>query len=91
MELYEQILCEVIAKEVVPSLRIDSVKLVEMKCYQTIRKIYEIIADETLDDHDCFWRIEQMISSITAGHRDGGFLFQQQLTLVLNLDIIYWI
>ena len=64
MELYEQILCEVIAKELVPSLRIDSVKLVEMKCYQTIRKIYEIIADETLDDHDCFWRIEQIICTL---------------------------
>ena len=33
--------------------------------------------------------VAAMISSITAVHRDGGFLFQQQLTLVLNLDIIY--
>jgi len=64
MELYEQILCEVIAKEVVPGLHIDSAKLVEMKCYQTIRKISEIIADETLDDPACFWRIEEIVCAL---------------------------
>ena len=64
MELHEQILCEAIAKEVVPGLCIDSAQLVEMKCYQTIRKISEIIADETLDDQECFWRIEQIVCAL---------------------------
>lgn len=31
MELHEQILCEIIAKEIIPSLTIDGAALVEMK------------------------------------------------------------
>ncbi len=61
MELYEKILCEAIAKEVIPGMRLDSEKLLELKCYQAIREIYEVISDEDLDDAGCFYRVEQIV------------------------------
>lgn len=64
MELYEQILCETIAREVIPALGIDSQKLVEMKCYQTIVRIYEILRDDSLEDRECFQRIEQIVCAL---------------------------
>ena len=48
MDMHQQILCEVIAKEIIPSLQIDAAKLLELRCYQTILRIREILSDETL-------------------------------------------
>ena len=72
MELYERILCEAIAKEVIPSLHIDAAQLVEMKCYQAIQKIYLILADETLEDAVCFQRIEEIVCALEEAGIDGG-------------------
>ena len=72
MDLYEQILCETIAREVIPSLHINSKELVEMKCYQTILRIREILSEETLDDQACFWRIEEIVSALDDLGIGGG-------------------
>ena len=72
MDLYEQILCETIAREVIPSLNINSKELVEMKCYQTILRIQEILANERLDDQACFWRIEEIVSALDDLGIGGG-------------------
>jgi hypothetical protein len=72
MEEYQSILVETIAREVIPSLEIDSAKLVEMKCYQTILKIRHILGDESLDDPECFWRIEEIVSAMDQLGVGGG-------------------
>lgn len=72
MELYEQILCQTIARDVIPALRLDAARLVELKCYQAIRKIREILADERLDDAECFDRIEQIVSGLDDLGIGGG-------------------
>ncbi len=73
MELSDRILCRTIAQDVLPSLRLNSEQLVEMKCYQTIVKIYEILADDSLEDSDCFLRIESVVSELDAlGIGAGG-------------------
>ena len=72
MELHEQILCEIIAKEVIPSLNIDSAKLVEMRCYQAIRRIYEIVSDDALDDAQCFQRVEEIVAALDDLGIGGG-------------------
>ena len=72
MDLYEKIICEAIAKDVIPSLRIDSAKLLELKCYQTICRIYEIVSDENLEDPDCFHRIEEIICALDDLGIGGG-------------------
>ena len=72
MQIQEQILCEVIAKEVIPALNIDAAKLVEMRCYQTVKRIYEIVSDEALDDAACFERIEEIVSALDDLGIGGG-------------------
>lgn len=72
MELHEKILCETIANDVIPALHIDSVKLLELKCYQTIMKIHEIVSDERLDDPECFQRVEKIVCALDDLGIGGG-------------------
>lgn len=64
MELYEEILCETIAREVIPSLHLDTAALVELKCYQAILEIRKIVADPALDDSECFHRVEEIVNAL---------------------------
>ena len=64
MELYEEILCETIAREVIPSLKLDTAALVELKCYQAILEIRNIIADPALDDRECFHKVEEIVNAL---------------------------
>ncbi len=72
MELYERILCETIARDVIPSLQLDWARLVELKCYQTILKIYNVVSDDTLDDAACFQRVEQIVCALDELGIGGG-------------------
>lgn len=72
MELYERILCDSIAKDVIPSLRINGAQLVEMKCFQAIQRIHKIVSDETLDDPECFQKIEAIVCALEELGIDGG-------------------
>ena len=72
MELQDRILYEAIARDVLPSLKIDGERLVEMKCFQTICRIREILSDESLEDPECFWRIEEIFSALDALGIGGG-------------------
>lgn len=72
MELYDQILRETIACDVLPLLEIDTARIVQMKCYQAIQKIYEIVSDDRLEDTECFWRIEEIVSVLDDLGIGGG-------------------
>ena len=73
MELYERILCETIAHEIIPSLGLDAASLVEMKCYRAIQKIYEIVSNGAMTDEECFRKIEQIVDELdTLGIGGGG-------------------
>ena len=72
MDLHEQILCDTIARQVIPSLRIDPAALVEMRCYQTIQKIYEIVSNEALDESQIFERVEEIVSALDDLGIGGG-------------------
>ena len=72
MDMYQQILCEVIAKEIIPSLKIDAAKLLELRCYQTILRIREILSDETLEDDACFQKIEEIVCALDDLGIGGG-------------------
>lgn len=66
MELYQQIFLKALDKMdrklFVPGFTIDAEKIVQMECYKALQKIKEIIEDETLDDPECFIKIEEIIS-----------------------------
>ena len=72
MDLHEKILLESIAKDVIPSLQIDWSRLIELKSYQTICRIHEIVSDDRLDDPECFHRIEEIVCSLDDLGIGGG-------------------
>ena len=77
MELYKEILTHVLSHEQVqvsfPNLKIDAQKIVETAAYMALRNIKEIIHDESLEDDECFKKIEAIIIEFEALGSDGGF------------------
>jgi len=77
MELYKEILTHVLSHEEVqvsfPNLKIDAQKIVETAAYMALRNIKEIIHDESLEDNECFKKIEAIIIEFEALGSDGGF------------------
>ena len=63
--LYQQILTQICAKEKIevsfPNLTLDAEALVHDTCYQILQRIAEIIRDDTLEDPECFMKIEEIV------------------------------
>lgn len=77
MELYQEILCHVLANEKVqvsfPELtNTDVTKIVELECYKALRKIKAIIEDDTLADSECFQQIEEIVCAFEELGSGGG-------------------
>lgn len=76
MDLYEQILYHALMTERVeitfPDLQLDPEKIVQETCYQTLQKIKNILADDTLDDRECFMKIDAVIQAFEAIGSDSG-------------------
>ena len=72
MELYERILCEEIARRMLPVVQEQGAQMVEMRCFEAIREIYRIVADERLDDPECFARIEEIVCVLDELGTGGG-------------------
>ncbi|MBE6580882.1 MAG: hypothetical protein E7650_04595 [Ruminococcaceae bacterium] len=75
MELYKEILCHLIQHETVeirfPDLT-PSHEAVEAICYRTLKKIKEILQDNTLEDRECFEKIEEIICAFEEIGSSGG-------------------
>ncbi len=65
MDLYKEILISALAREesYISFPRFDGnlEKLFEKECYKIIQKIKEILNDDSLDDKECFERIERLV------------------------------
>ena len=65
VDLYKQILIEALSNEKVqvtfPNLSIDAKEIVEGVCYQALKKIKTILDDPSLEDEDCFQKIEEIV------------------------------
>ena len=77
MELYQEILCHVLANEKVqvsfPELvNMDVTKIVELECYKALAKIKAIIEDDALADSECFQQIEEIVCAFEALGSGGG-------------------
>jgi len=74
MELYEEILLHLLKSN--PELCMQTsdslVDLIELNCYQTLKKIKAIIEDDSLDDPECFYKIEQIVCLLEKIGSDGG-------------------
>ena len=74
MELYEEILLGLLKKD--SGLHVQTKAqlscIVEQTCYQTLKKIKAIIEDDSLEDRECFYKIEQIICLLEEIGSDGG-------------------
>lgn len=76
MDLYKEILVSVLANENIhvtfPNLQIDTEKIVESTCYQALCKIKLILEDDSLDDEQCFMKIEEILCILEDIGSNGG-------------------
>lgn len=76
MELYKEILIEALARSemeiTISNLRIDPDNIVEMHCYNALKKIKAIIEDDSLEDSDCFNKIEEIVLTLEEIGSSGG-------------------
>ena len=76
MELYKEILISALSGEhitvSIPALQINAKQLIELKSYQALQKIKAIIQDDSLDDPECFLRIEEIIHILEENGSSGG-------------------
>ncbi len=76
MELYKEILVEVLSRERAevrfPGLEMDAEKMVETVCYRALCRIRDIIRDDSLSDKECFHKIEEIICTLEELGSDGG-------------------
>ena len=76
MKLNVEILAHFLAKEnaqiLFPNLQLNATEIMELQCYQALCEIREIVRDDTLDDAECFDRIERVICTLESIGSDGG-------------------
>ena len=65
MELYKEILINVLERQkaevIFSELDINVKEIVELKCYKALREIKAVLEDNTLQDDECFERIERIV------------------------------
>lgn len=66
MELHQEILRHMLADGKIqvsfPELtNSDISKIVELECYRALQKIKAILEDDSLEDSECFYRIEEIV------------------------------
>ena len=72
MELYHKILAEYYAEYGNLDEKLDGTKIVCDRCYRALCKIKQILEDDSLDDPECFWRIEEIVNTLEVLGTDGG-------------------
>ena len=76
MELYEEILSKKQTEagdlSPCPYLRNLSLQMVELESYQALKRIKAILEDESLDDPECFTRIEEILCVLEDLGSNGG-------------------
>lgn len=76
MVLYKEILINVLNEGKIEvsfsNLEIDTSKIVEMQCYKTLCEIRDIIRDDSLNDKQCFEKIEKIVCAFEQIGSNGG-------------------
>ena len=75
MELYKEILAHAMTYgevKVTFSGECDIAKIVEGECYQALQKIKAVIEDDSLEDAECFMKIEHIILTLEGIGSSGG-------------------
>ena len=73
MELLQQLVINMLSRgEVVLTLQQDAVEFLNHRCLEILERIRQIIADDSLDDPECFQRIERIVCVLEEYGIDCG-------------------
>lgn len=72
MELYHKILAEYFAEYGNLDEKINAAEIVCDRCYQALCRIRQILDDDSLEDPECFRRIEEIVNTLEKLGIDGG-------------------
>lgn len=76
MQLKDEILKKILEDEVenmaLRNLAMNATDIVESECYQALQKIKAIIEDDSLEDSECFLKIEQIVCIFEELGSNGG-------------------
>ncbi len=71
MELYNEMLMKLLDHKKIevsiPALEVDPYKFVEMKSYQALKRIHDILKCDAYGDEDCVAMIEEIICEFKSG------------------------
>lgn len=65
MELYKEILLNLLAEDTIA-------QIVESECYKALQKIKAVLHEDSLDDAECFQKIEEIICIFEELGSSGG-------------------
>lgn len=70
MDLYKEILAHILSSETVnivfPNLTLSALDIIAAESYRALRQIKAILEDDSLDDPECFLRIEAIVQAFEA-------------------------
>ena len=76
MELYKEILAKILEKVELQItftyFKISPTEIMEIECYRALQKIKTIIEDDSLEDSECFMKIEEIVCLFEQLGSDGG-------------------
>ena len=65
MEILQRMVANMISRgEVTVTLSSNTVKYLDNRCFEVLERIRKIVADDELDDPECFQRIEQIVCEL---------------------------
>ena len=73
MEILQQMVVNMLSRgELGLSLPLDFIDILNQRCVEILERIRRIVADDTLDDPECFHRIEQIVCVLEENGIDCG-------------------
>ena len=76
MDIYKEILVNLLLGSEVsvkfPDFEGSLKEIIESKCYCALKEIRDIIDDDSLDDPECFTRIEKIVCAFESVGSNGG-------------------
>lgn len=76
MDLYKEIIVKVLEKEkaevIFPNLQINAEEMVKLRCYDALKRIKDIIQDDSLEDEECFMKIKEIVCTFEELGSNGG-------------------
>lgn len=76
MDIYKEIIAQILRKGVMeitfPQITGDLAELAESECCKVLREIRDVIADNSLDDKECFLKIEKIVRIFEESGVDCG-------------------